>query len=79
MGINPDLFPVEDLVLDRLYANQIESEDTVELVRGVLTQDDLHEEERARYEARLAEEEDKVDLLKELISRKRLAVLNNGS
>jgi len=78
MAINADLFPVEDLVLDRLYANLIESEDTVSLLLGLVVGDDWDENETARYEARLAEEQDKVILLKELINRKRQAEMEKS-
>lgn len=77
MAIDPSLFPLEDLVLDRLFANLIESEDTVRLLEGIISTDKpqgtLPLEERSRYDARMAEEMDKVDLLKKLIKLKRQA------
>lgn len=72
MAIDPNLFPIENLVLERLYSNLVESEDTVVLLKDMLVQD-IPQEERDKYVARLAEEEDKVVLLKELIKRKRRA------
>ena len=72
MAIDPELFPVENLDLDRLYANLVESESTVETCESMLTQE-LHPDERSQWAARLASEKDMVELLKELIKRKRLA------
>jgi hypothetical protein len=72
MAIDPDLFPVENLDLDRLYANLIETESTIETAEAMLTQD-IPEEERSQWLARLASDKDMVVLLKELIKRKRLA------
>jgi len=79
MAINADIFPLEDLVLDRLYANLVESEDTVRLLETLVGpgRSDWTQEELNQYEARLAEEQDKVELLRELISRKRKAEMEN--
>lgn len=78
MTVNPDIFPVEDLVLDRLYANLVESEKTVELTELML-RNDLVPEERAHYEARLAEEQAQIPLLRELIERRRTYELEKSN
>ena len=73
MAIDASIFPLEDLVLDRLYANLVESEDTVQLLETLVgsSRSDWTAEQLSQYEARLGEEEDKVELLKKLISLKR--------
>lgn len=70
MSVNPDIFPVEELVLERLYANLVESKETIELAELML-RNELEPEERAHYETRLKEEQEMVPLLNELISRRR--------
>jgi ABC-type hemin transport system ATPase subunit len=71
MAIDPTIFNVDDLDLDRLASNLVESTEAIELVELALRQSDIDPVERAKYQARLGEEQDQVDLLRKLIVIKR--------
>lgn len=68
--VDPDIFPVEHLVLDRLYANLVECQSSIELCELMLL-NDLDPIERTHYETRLDNDRDQEVLLRQLIERKR--------
>ena len=74
MALSPDLFRVEDLDLDRLYANLSEYDQTIRIVEGQLERDDLHEWERAQFAGRLQSETDMRKLTEQLIEKKRASL-----
>ena len=73
MAIDASLFRVEDLDLDRLYANKVESDKTIDLLKTVLANPEgtYSPEEIAQFEARLAAEQDTIVLVGDLIERRR--------
>ena len=56
--VDPDIFNLEDLDLDRLHANLVESEDTIQLLNLILASSEsidlpgevMGDSERAHYE-----------------------------